>query len=216
VGQSGTGKTTIADLLLNIYHPEQGEVLIDKVSTVHYAKKQIGPRFAIVSQEPALFNRSIYENIRYNMNYSLNDVQEAARVADAYSFIEEGNFGSGYSSKGLDNENWDKLVGSKGSLLSGGQKQRVALARALIRKPVLMIMDEATSALDKETEERVLENIYKLNCTQVVIAHRLSTIKSCDRIIVLKEGKLVESGTYEELVSIEGEFARLAKSKREK
>jgi len=114
----------------------------------------------------------------------------------------------------VDDQNWNKLVGSKGSLLSGGQKQRVALARAVIRKPLLMVMDEATSALDKETEEKVLLNIDKLKCTQIVIAHRLSTIKSCDRIIVLKEGKIAEMGTYEELLSLEGEFAKLAKSKK--
>lgn len=114
----------------------------------------------------------------------------------------------------MDDQNWNKLVGSKGSLLSGGQKQRVALARAVIRKPLLMVMDEATSALDKETEEKVLLNIDKLKCTQIVIAHRLSTIKSCDRIIVLKEGKIAEMGTYEELLSLEGEFAKLAKSKK--
>lgn len=95
VGQSGTGKTTIADLLLNIYKPEQGEVLIDKVNAAFYSKKQVGPRFAIVSQEPALFNRSISDNIQYNLGCSFGEVQEAAKLADAFDFVEEGNFGIG-------------------------------------------------------------------------------------------------------------------------
>lgn len=120
--------------------------MIDKISTSNYAKKHISPRFAIVSQEPALFNRSVKENIQYNLDCTLFDVKQAAKIADAYSFIEEGNFGSGYQTPpnnevDVENQNWSKLVGSKGSLLSGGQKQRVALARALIRKPVLMVMD---------------------------------------------------------------------------
>ena len=109
----------------------------------------------------------------------------------------------------VEGNNWHRLAGSKGSLFSGGQKQRVAIARALVRKPHLLVMDEATSALDKDTEERVLQNIQDLHCSQLIIAHRMSTIRSCDRIIVVKNGRLAEMGTFEELIDQKGEFCRL-------
>jgi ABC-type multidrug transport system fused ATPase/permease subunit len=114
-----------------------------------------------------------------------------------------------------ENNNWNRLAGSKGSLFSGGQKQRIAIARALIRKPVVLVMDEATSALDKEAEERVLGNINTLKCSQIIIAHRMSTIKSCDRIIVIKNGRLAEMGSFEELMEQNGEFARLVAGKKQ-
>ena len=139
-------------------------------------------------------------------------------MSDAYEFIEEGNFGKkNFSNEekmdGQHSNNWDRLAGSKGSLFSGGQKQRIAIARALIRKPKVLVMDEATSALDKDTEEKVLHNIESLNCTQLIIAHRMSTIRSCDRIIVIKNGRLAEIGTYEELLEEKGEFSRLVLGK---
>ena len=111
---------------------------------------------------------------------------------------------------------WNILAGSKGSLFSGGQKQRIAIARALVRKPYLLVMDEATSALDKETEERVLHNIQGMNCSQIIIAHRMSTIRSCDRIIVVKNGKLAEMGTFDDLIEQRGEFCRLVMGRKEK
>lgn len=221
VGQSGTGKTTVADLLFSIYSPEQGEILVDKVSTNSFKKTKERPNFAIVSQEPALFNRSVSDNIRYNLKCTLEEIEEAAKLSDAYQFIEEGNFGREQQELQPNrvtmhqNNNWNRLAGSKGSLFSGGQKQRIAIARALVRKPVVLVMDEATSALDKEAEERVLGNINSLNCSQIIIAHRMSTIKSCDRIIVIKNGRLAEMGSFEELMEQNGEFARLVAGRKQ-
>lgn len=222
VGQSGTGKTTIADLLFNIYTPEQGEVLIDKMSTIAIKNKDSRPKMAIVSQEPALFNRTVIDNVKYNMDSTFSEIEDSSKMSDAFDFIEEGNFGqeirmgSEDRSAEVARSNWNRVAGSKGSLFSGGQKQRIAIARALIRKPYLLVMDEATSALDKDTEERVLQNIQDMNCSQIIIAHRMSTIKSCDRIIVIKDGRLAEMGTFEDLIEQKGEFCRLVMGRKEK
>ena len=114
----------------------------------------------------------------------------------------------------MSSSSWYRLAGSKGNLFSGGQKQRIAIARALARKPNLLVLDEATSALDKDTEEKVLKNMEDMKCSQLIIAHRMSTIRSCDRILVIKNGKLSESGTFEDLLDQKGEFYRLVMGRK--
>ncbi|CAJ0962316.1 unnamed protein product, partial [Mesorhabditis belari] len=203
VGRSGSGKSTIVALLQRIYSTKNGSVLIDgtKISKVplHYLRSQI----AVVSQEPTLFDDTIFNNIGYGLNLellSMKSVIEVAKVAGIHEFIT--TLPDGYETK----------VGALGSQLSGGQKQRIAIARALVRKPKILIFDEATSALDSETEKSVQASIDLAahGTTCITIAHRLASIKNCDRILVFEKGKLVEEGNHDTLLNTQGIYARLA------
>ena len=195
VGPSGCGKSTAVQLIERFYDPDAGAVLLDgvdlKTLRVSWLRQQIG----LVSQEPVLFSGSISDNIKYGKDgASQADVEAAARMANAHDFISA--FADGYNTQ----------VGEKGVQLSGGQKQRVAIARAIIRDPKILILDEATSALDTTSEKIVqeaLDNLLKMKKrTTIIIAHRLSTIRDANKIVVLKDGVVVEQGTHDALVSL--------------
>ena len=191
VGSSGSGKSTIAQLLLRFYEPDKGNILIDEKPYSDYDLTLYRQHIAIVPQEVILFSGSIYENIRYGNIYATESaIIEAAKKANAYEFIMQFP------------DQFNTLVGDRGIQLSGGQRQRIAIARAILRNPSILILDEATSNLDAKSEQLVqnaLETLMK-NRTSIIIAHRLSTIRKADNIIVLQHGKIVQQGTYDELM----------------
>ena len=202
VGETGSGKTTIASLIARFYDVDSGSVTIDDIdvrdTTIASLRKNIG----IVTQDPILFNESIADNIAYgNPQATIEQIQEAAKKANAHNFIVDGRHPDGYDSE----------VGEKGSKLSGGEKQRIAIARAILKNPPILILDEATSALDTVTERLVQEalNHAMENRTVFAIAHRLSTIQHADKIIVLKTGKIAEHGTHKELLAAGGIYQNL-------
>jgi ATP-binding cassette subfamily B protein len=191
VGASGAGKTTLVNLLPRFYDPQAGQILIDGIDiqdvTLNTLRRQIG----IVPQETILFSGTIAQNIAFGRSYyELKDVEKAAEIANADRFISE--FPDGY-------QTW---VGERGVNLSGGQKQRIAIARAVLLDPRILVLDEATSALDSESEALVQEALERLmrDRTVFIIAHRLATVRKADRILVLEKGRIVESGTHEELL----------------
>ena len=200
VGQSGGGKSTLVDLIPRYYDVQEGEVLIDGINVkdlgIHDLRQLIGN----VNQEAILFNDTFFNNISFGVeNATQEQVEEAARIANAHDFIMESE--QGYQTN----------IGDRGGRLSGGQRQRVSIARAILKNPPILILDEATSALDTESERLVqdaLERLMKTRTT-VAIAHRLSTIKSADEIYVIHEGKIVEKGTHDELISRDGYYKKL-------
>jgi ATP-binding cassette subfamily B protein len=202
VGSTGSGKSTIAKLLLRFYDPDSGRILVDgqdiRETNPHDLRRAIG----FVSQDVFLFDGTIRENIRYGIfSASDDDIIAASKIADAHEFIAK--LPAGY----------DTLIGERGTRLSGGQRQRLAIARAVLKNPALMILDEATSAVDNESERLIqlaLERIAR-DRTMVMIAHRLSTIRNCDIIYVLDHGKVVEQGRHDELISRNGHYAWLWK-----
>lgn len=191
VGKSGAGKSTLADLLPRLIDVDKGTVLIDGIDVRDMKLKDLRDLMGIVSQSPILFNTTFTENIAFGMDTAeKGEVENAARIANAHNFIMDTEAG------------YETYVGESGSKLSGGQRQRISIARAIMANPPILILDEATSALDTESERLVQDAILNLmkSRTSLVIAHRLSTIQHADIIVVLDEGRIVESGTHEELV----------------
>lgn len=199
-GSSGSGKSTLVDLLPRFYDPTQGSIYIDDIDIKKLKINQLRSLFGIVSQENILFNDTIFNNIAFGLkNIDKQHVIEAAKIANIYSFINTLP------------EGFDTIVGDRGMKLSGGQKQRISIARAILKNPPILILDEATSSLDSESEllvQQALNNLMK-NRTSIVIAHRLSTIFSADKIVVLEEGKIVEQGTHQELIQLNGRYKDL-------
>lgn len=194
VGPSGSGKSTIASLIYQFYQPSAGSILLDNQPIHELNLQEYRNNFAYVPQEVVLFGGSIFDNILYgNPKASKENVIEAAKKANAFNFIDDFP------------EKFETLVGDRGMKLSGGQKQRIAIARAILRDPKVLILDEATSALDSESEFEVQKALSELmkNRTSIVIAHRLSTIRHSDNILVLKQGKIIESGNHTELMKID-------------
>jgi len=200
VGQSGSGKTTLADLLPRYYDVDAGELLIDGIDIRKLQLHSLRELMGVVSQEPILFNDTIYNNIVFGMSHATEKmVEEAAKVANAHDFIMQ--MPEGYQTN----------IGDRGSKLSGGQRQRISIARAVLKNPPILILDEATSALDTESEKLVQEALTSLmkNRTVLVIAHRLSTIQHADEIIVLQKGEIVQRGTHTQLANVEGVYKKL-------
>ena len=200
VGQSGSGKSTMVDLIPRYYDVLQGEVTIDGVNIKDMKVKSLRSLIGNVNQEAILFNDTFYNNITFGVeNATMEQVVEAARIANAHDFIME-------TEKG-----YDTCVGDRGCLLSGGQRQRISIARAILKNPPILILDEATSALDTESERLVQEALERLMKTRttIAIAHRLSTIKNADEICVMRDGEIVERGKHDELIGLNGVYKRL-------
>ena len=200
VGQSGGGKSTLVDLIPRYYDVQEGEVLIDGINVKDLKINSLRKLIGNVNQEAILFNDSFRNNIAFSKsNATDEEVRNAAKIANAQEFIEK--YEDGYEAS----------VGDRGGRLSGGQRQRVSIARAILKNPPILILDEATSALDTESERLVqdaLEHLMKTRTT-VAIANRLSTIKHADEICVIHEGRIVEQGTHEQLLSIDGYYKKL-------
>jgi len=200
VGSSGAGKSTVADLIPRFYDVSQGKITIDGRDIRDVTLNSLRGQMGIVTQETILFNDTVRSNIAYGLaSVSDEAVREAADAANALEFIEEMP------------EGWNTIIGDKGVRLSGGQRQRLAIARALLKNPPILILDEATSSLDTESEKAVQEAIEKLmkNRTALVIAHRLSTIQNADKIIVLQDGRIFETGSHDELIKNNGVYRHL-------
>ena len=200
VGQSGSGKSTLADMIPRFWDVAKGSVEVDGHDVRDYKVNELRSLMGIVNQEAILFNDTFFNNIAFGSpDATLEDVKSAAKIANAYDFIMENP------------EGFDAKVGDRGCRLSGGQRQRISIARAVLKNPPILILDEATSALDTESERLVQEALERLmkNRTTVVIAHRLSTIANADLICVMHEGKIVERGTHEQLIDVNGHYRRL-------
>lgn len=199
IGSSGSGKSTIADLLLRFYDVNSGTILIDGQNLKEFDLTSLRNQIGIVTQEAILFNDTIFNNIAFGCPTATKEqVMQAAKIANAHDFITQTEQG------------YETNIGDRGTKLSGGQKQRLNIARTILMNPTILILDEATSALDSESEKLVQEALYKLmeNRTSLVIAHRLSTVRNADTIIVLDKGKIMEQGNHEELLALNGYYKK--------
>lgn len=200
VGQSGSGKTTLADLLPRFYDPQEGHITIDGIDIRELKTHDLRAMMGNVNQEAILFNDTFYNNITFGVEHAtMEEVRHAARIANADDFIM------------ATPDQYQTTIGDRGSRLSGGQRQRISIARAILKNPPILILDEATSALDTESEKLVqeaLENLMK-DRTTLVVAHRLSTIRNADLICVMHEGEIVEQGTHDQLLALNGYYRRL-------
>jgi len=200
VGQSGSGKSTIANLVTRFYDVNEGDISIDGNNIKNLSKKSLRGLLGLVTQDSILFNDTVKNNIGLGKENATDDeIIEAAKIANAHDFIMD--LPNGY----------DTNIGDSGNKLSGGQKQRLSISRAVLKNPPIMILDEATSALDTESERLVQDALEKMmkNRTSIVIAHRLSTIQNADNIVVLQKGEIVEQGTHTELLQLNGTYKKL-------
>ena len=200
VGTSGAGKSSLADLLPRFHDVTGGEILIDGVNIKSYTQQSVRQLMGIVTQEPILFNDTIARNIALGSDITdEKEIENAARIANAWSFIQQKDAGL------------QENIGDRGNKLSGGEKQRLTIARAVLKNPPILILDEATSSLDTASERSVQDAINNMmkNRTTLVIAHRLSTIRHADEIIVLHQGEITERGTHDQLMALQGQYAKL-------
>ena len=200
VGSSGSGKTTIANLLNGFFGPTSGNLLIDDMNISNITKESLYRNISIVTQESILFNDTILNNIRIgNLEASKEEIIEASKEANAHEFIKE------------QLNSYDTMIGDYGNNLSGGQKQRLTIARAMLKSPSILILDEATSSLDSESEKKIQDAIDKLmhGKTSLIIAHKFSTIKKCDKIILIDKGRIIAQGTHEELINSNSSYKNM-------
>ena len=200
VGPSGAGKSSLVDLIPRFYDVDSGSILIDGIDIRKIQIKSLRSLMGIVTQETILFNDTIRNNIAYGLNeLSIEKIEESAKAANAHNFISDLKDG------------YDTLIGDRGVKLSGGERQRLSIARALLKNPPILILDEATSSLDTESELLVPQAIERLmkGRTSIVIAHRLSTVQNADKIIVIEKGNIIERGTHNELLALNGLYNKL-------
>ena len=191
VGHSGSGKSTILNLIPRFYQPQSGEIKIDNQSIYEVTIKSLRDNISLVSQETTLFDDTIKNNIKYaNENASDEEIFEASKLSNSHEFIEKLP------------KKYDTIIGENGVRLSGGEKQRISIARAMLKKSTIILLDEATSSLDSQTESKIQDALNQLtkNKTTIVIAHRLSTILNSDKIYVMDKGKILDSGKHNELL----------------
>jgi ATP-binding cassette subfamily B protein len=202
VGFSGSGKSTFVNLILRFFDVSSGKILIDWQDIKQVTQDSLRQSIALIPQDTSLFHRSLMENIRYGrLEATDEEVFEVSKQAHCDEFIRQ--LPEGYQT----------LVGERGIKLSGGQRQRIAIARAMLKKAPILILDEATSALDSVTEKYIQESLHELmtGCTTIVIAHRLSTLAEMDRILVFSKGSIVEEGTHQQLLALNGHYAKMWK-----
>jgi len=206
VGPSGAGKTTLINLILGLFEPTEGRIIIDGKPFQEYELETWLNKIGFVSQDPFIYHSSVAENILFGRNgHSMESVIKAAIMANAHGFISEMP------------ERYETIVGDRGMKLSGGQQQRIAIARAILDEPEVLILDEATSSLDSASEKLVQEAINNVTRerTVLIIAHRLSTIRYADKIIVLDDGQIIEEGTHQELMRKQGYYSQLVTVSRD-